>query len=60
MGFNNHQQRSTPPYYLDVDNPLVNESMKDLLNNFDATFGFVWKVFSITSVKLGFSHKHGK
>ena len=22
MGFNNHTQRSTPPYYLDVDNPL--------------------------------------
>ena len=22
MGFNNHAQRSTPPYYLDVDNPL--------------------------------------
>ena len=24
MGFNNHAQRSTPPYYLDVDNPFVN------------------------------------
>ena len=24
MGFNNHIQRSTPPYYLDVDNPLPN------------------------------------
>ena len=24
MGFNNHTQRSTPPYYLDVDNPLAN------------------------------------
>ena len=23
MGFNNHAQRSTPPYYLDVDNPKV-------------------------------------
>ena len=23
MGFNNHAQRSTPPHYLDVDNPLV-------------------------------------
>ena len=23
MGFNNHAQRSTPPYYLDVDNPFV-------------------------------------
>ena len=22
MGFNNHAQRSTPPYYLDVDNPF--------------------------------------
>ena len=22
MGFNNHAQRSTPPYYLNVDNPL--------------------------------------
>ena len=22
MGFNNYAQRSTPPYYLDVDNPL--------------------------------------
>ena len=22
MAFNNHAQRSTPPYYLDVDNPL--------------------------------------
>ena len=22
MCFNNHAQRSTPPYYLDVDNPL--------------------------------------
>ena len=22
MGFNNQAQRSTPPYYLDVDNPL--------------------------------------
>ena len=22
MGFKNHAQRSTPPYYLDVDNPL--------------------------------------
>ena len=22
IGFNNHTQRSTPPYYLDVDNPL--------------------------------------
>ena len=22
MGFNNHAQRSTPPYYLEVDNPL--------------------------------------
>ena len=22
MGFNNHTQRSTPPYYLDVDNPF--------------------------------------
>ena len=22
IGFNNHAQRSTPPYYLDVDNPL--------------------------------------
>ena len=22
MGFNNHAQRSTSPYYLDVDNPL--------------------------------------
>ena len=22
MRFNNHAQRSTPPYYLDVDNPL--------------------------------------
>ena len=23
MGFNNHAQRSTPPYYLDVDNPFA-------------------------------------
>ena len=23
MGFNNHSQRSTPPYYLDVDNPFM-------------------------------------
>ena len=22
MGFNNNAQRSTPPFYLDVDNPL--------------------------------------
>ena len=22
MAFNNHTQRSTPPYYLDVDNPF--------------------------------------
>ena len=22
MGFNNHAQRYTPPYYLDVDNPI--------------------------------------
>ena len=22
MGFNNHEQKSTPPYYQDVDNPL--------------------------------------
>ena len=22
MGFNNHAQRSTPPYFLDVDNPF--------------------------------------
>ena len=22
MGFNNHAQRSTPPYYLDVNNPF--------------------------------------
>ena len=22
MGLNNHAQRSTPPYYLDVDNPF--------------------------------------
>ena len=25
MGFNNHEHRSTPPYYLDVDNPLEHE-----------------------------------
>ena len=24
LGFSNHAQRFTPPYYLDVDNPLVN------------------------------------
>ena len=24
MGFNNHAKISTPPYYLDVDNPLCN------------------------------------
>ena len=24
MGFNSHAQRSTPPYYLDVDNHLEN------------------------------------
>ena len=24
MGFNNHAQRSTPPYYLDVDNLFRN------------------------------------
>ena len=23
MGFNNYTQRSTPPYYLDVDNPFT-------------------------------------
>ena len=23
MGFNNHAERSTPPYYLDADNPLL-------------------------------------
>ena len=27
MSFNNHAQRSTPPYYLDIDNPLhISES----------------------------------
>ena len=25
MGFNNHAQRFTPPYYMDVDNPLRNK-----------------------------------
>ena len=36
MGFNNQAQRSTPPYYLDVDNPfnffLIIVSNKSKLN----------------------------
>ena len=28
MGFNNHAQRSTPPYYLDVDNPFKRTILK--------------------------------
>ena len=28
MGFNNHAQRSTPPYYLDVDNPFGEKLFK--------------------------------
>ena len=31
MGFNNHAQRSTPPYYLDVDNPFKNEQLQRTL-----------------------------
>ena len=35
MGFNNHAQRSTPPYYLDVDNPLSDPfppNLQDIIN----------------------------
>ena len=28
MDFNNHAQRSTPPYYLDVDSPFIGDSTK--------------------------------
>ena len=28
MGFNNHAQRSTPPYYLNIDNPFEGISYK--------------------------------
>ena len=36
MGFNNHAQRSIPPYYLDVDNnPFEMEREKKLYNIFD-------------------------
>ena len=31
MGFNDHAQRSSPPYYLDVDNP------------FDDVLNIIWK-----------------
>ena len=30
MGSNNHAQRSTPPYYLDVDNPLDIKTSQEL------------------------------
>ena len=33
MGFNNYAQRSTPPYYLDVDNPFVSLNVQ-IINNF--------------------------
>ena len=33
MGFNNHAQRSTPPYYLNVDNPLL-EKLIEGMNHF--------------------------
>ena len=32
MGFNNHAQRSTPPNYLDVDNPFKGYSSKKSVN----------------------------
>ena len=32
MGFNNQAQRSTPPYYLDVDNPFMTNSTYYLLD----------------------------
>ena len=30
MGFNNHAQRSTPPYYLDVESPLTKKVTKNM------------------------------
>ena len=35
MGFNNHAQRSTPPYYLDVDNhfPILPNSRSNQKKN---------------------------
>ena len=38
MGFNNHAQRSTPPYYLDVDNPLHRFKMTSTSLLFPNTF----------------------
>ena len=34
MGFNNHAQRSTPPYYLEVENPLPQKSQSYLFSHY--------------------------
>ena len=42
MGFNNHAQRSTPPYYLDVDNPLSVGAFSPSIFAFAAVQFQVW------------------
>ena len=43
MGFINRAQRSTPPYYLDVDNPLWWNSKAEIVTKFKKTW-FVMKL----------------
>ena len=55
MGFNNHAQRSTPPYYLDVDNPLEGKNSE----NKKACAGFA-EDKKLTFIKIKFSLKKQK
>ena len=47
MGFNNHAQRSTPPYYLDVDNPLTISFYISLVLQICWIFNYLIVIFGI-------------